>query len=227
MNNIGEKIWFESRILDRKAHLDVFSSNKRPRAIVLLFGGSGIDEEEYCRRGKTLIPVFDQLLSKSGILADLTFVHATAPFDIPYARFNDFPDAIEKWNSHVTQELLRPWRELPFLVSSFSGGACLAFNGIQANHRCIGGAALGVDSLPDNFSCPRHWPEKLKIFSAPSDPVCNAISNRIVIDRMVNEGQAVDHLLPSGRHRLTDYATEHGLGKLLLDLSQQESFEKG
>ena len=52
----------ESAILRRTPHADVFEVGDRPRFLFVLFGGSGVNEEEYEVRGKSVIPTFGGVL---------------------------------------------------------------------------------------------------------------------------------------------------------------------
>ncbi len=202
-----------SAILDRQAHADVFELGIAPRFLFLLVGASGIDEEEYELRGRSVIPVFDELfrdLDAGG--ENAVVVHVTAPFDVPFARFAEQPGEAEKWRLHILLELLGPWRPLPYFVAGFSGKIALALNGLDRELRCFGGAAFGADALPARFVRPHHWPEPLRLYAAPHDPVVNDPKNREVVASLVAAGHAVEIRLPSGGHRLADYATPDALG---------------
>ena len=203
-----------SSLLGRMAHADVFELGSSPSFLFVLFGGSGIDDEEYDRRSESVIPLFDDVLQRlSGTNA--VMVHVTAPYDVPFNRFAENPSAAELWKAHVLEELLSPWSVLPYFVCSFSGGAALALNGLQREPRCFGGAALGADAIPKDFVCPDHWREKLRIYSAPNDRVCNHPANRQIIETLEERGELEEFRLRSGGHRLADYATAECLGELL------------
>lgn len=203
-----------SNLLGRAAHADVFELSASPSFLFVLFGGSGIDDEEYERRSQTMIPVFDRVLHG---LPDTRAVvtHVTAPYDVPFNRFAEHPSAAETWKAHVLEELLSPWSALPYFVCGFSGGSALALNGLHAAPRCFGGAALGADAVPPDFASPDHWPAKLHIYSAPNDRVSNHPANRKVIETLEERGQIDVFHLRAGGHRLADYATEECLGELL------------
>lgn len=203
-----------SSLLGRAAHADVFELDSSPSFLFALFGGSGIDDEEYERRSKTVIPVFDEVLQGlTGMNA--VMVHVTAPFDVPFNRFAENPSTAGLWKAHVLDELLSPWSGLPYFVCGFSGGAALALNGLQKEPRCFGGAALGADAIPPDFVCPDHWEGKLRVYSAPNDQVCNHPANRRVIESLEGRGELEEYHLRSGGHRLADYATAECLGELL------------
>jgi hypothetical protein len=158
-----------SALLNRVAHADIFEVGAAPRFLFVLFGGSGVDEEEYERRSHTVIPVLGPVLERLAAGGmNVVAVYVSAPYDVPFNRFASNPAAAEAWNAHVLTELLEPWSKLPYFASGFSGGAALAFNGLQKDSRCFGGAALGADALPPGFVCPDHWAEKLRLYCAPT-----------------------------------------------------------
>ncbi len=204
---------FESVLLERAAHIDVIEVGENPQFVFLLFGGSGIDEEQYQMRSQTIIPVFDGVMeSASNAGYRFIFIHVTAPYDIPYARFASEPDAARLWNSHVREELIGPWPALPMFVSGFSGGAALALNGVHLNANCIGGAAFGADAIPHKFELPKHWTNRLRLYSAPNDRVSNSSSNRRIVERLEICGYAEVKVMSRGGHSMADYATEEGVG---------------
>jgi hypothetical protein len=206
----------QSTLLNRTAHADVFEIGSTPRFSFVLFGGSGIDEEEYELRGRTVIPLFDGV--NRGLEEDtihLAIVHVTAPYDLPFNRFAREKHAADVWNRHVLTEILAPWASLPYFVAGFSGGTALALHGLQAEARCFGGAILGADAIPLDFSCPSHWRAKLQVFAARNDRVCNDPANRNILDELARRDEIEEHLLNRGSHRLADYATTDCLGWLV------------
>ncbi|MGE3239505.1 MAG: hypothetical protein AB7G28_01235 [Pirellulales bacterium] len=206
----------ESRVLQRAAHADVFEVGVKPRFLFVLCGGSGVDEEEYVERSKTVIPVFGRVLegaARDGIR--LVLMHVTAPYDVPFNRFSTEPSSAVTWNAHVLTELLEPWPELPYFVAGFSGGTALALNGLHAERRCFGAAAMGADGLPRGFACPEHWNEKLRLYVTPQDTVCSEPTNREVCELLTNRAQAEVFRLRAGGHRLADYSTAESLGELI------------
>jgi len=208
----------ESALLNRLAHADIFEVGApAPTFLFVLFGGSGLDEEEYERRSHTVIPIFGPVLERlSHGAVNAVMAYVSAPYDVPFNRFSSDPSAADIWNAHMLTELLEPWSKLPYFVSGFSGGAALALNGLQKNPRCFGGAVFGADAIPQDFLCPDHWSEKLRLYAAPHDPVCNHPANRRVTDALESRGQAEQFELRSGGHRLTDYSTPDCLGELIL-----------
>lgn len=195
-----------SALLGRAAHADVFELGGPPRFLFVLFGGSGVDEEEYASRSRSVVPFLAPALHSCETRGTPVVVHVCAPFDVPFARFAAHPREIDTWNAHVLTELLAPWPALPYFVSGFSGGAALALSGLHDHPRCFGGAALGADALPRRFVCPPHWKGKLQLYCAPDDAVCAAPANRQTADALVHRGQAEEIWLTRGRHRLEDYA---------------------
>lgn len=212
MNKFKHRI--ESRILGRMAHADVFELSASPERLVVFFGGSGVDDEEYIERGETMIPVFDRVLNGLGN-CPVTFVHVSAPYDVPYNRFRSEPEALAAWNAHVLAELLEPWSELPYYLGSFSGGAALALNGLHQVPLCLGAAALGADAIPADFEFPPHWDQPLQLYCGPQDAVCNHPANQERQAALVNREQATVIHLRRGGHRLADYATDECLGNLI------------
>lgn len=212
----SQKRVVQSALLNRMAHADVFEIGPAPRFLFVLFGGSGLEEEEYERRRHSVIPVFGPVLENLARHSlSLVLAYVSAPYDVPFNRFAAEPPAADTWNAHVTKELLEPWSTLPYFVCGFSGGAALALNGLEKSPRCFGGAGLGADAIPMDFVCPEHWAEKLQLYSARDDRVCNHPSNRQSLASLVQRGQAELVQLHSGNHVLADYCTADGLGQLI------------
>ncbi len=204
---------FDSTLLGRMAHADVFGIGANPRFLFVLMGGSGVDEVEYCNRSQTVIPVFGKIqddVARENL--NLVMVHVTAPYDVPFNRFGNEPNAAAQWNDHVLTELLEPWAQLPYFVAGFSGGIALALFGLHSDTRCFGAAAFGGDAVPRGFSRPGHWKNKLRFYVAPQDRVCADAGNRHVVDSLVNRRDAEVLQLRTGGHRLMDYVTHDGLG---------------
>lgn len=205
-----------SSILRRPAHADVFATGDAPRFPLVLFGGSGVDEEEYDRRSGPVVPFFGPALEQIDDRPDpFVLVHVTAPYDVPFARFSREPAAAERRNAHVSREILEGWSGLPHVVGGLSGGLALALHGLQRGPRCFGAAGLGADAIPPDFECPAPWTRRLWLDDAPEDRVWASPENRRITDRLVRRGQAEVLRLRGGRHRLADYATAECLGSLL------------
>ena len=206
----------ESTLLGRMAHADIFEIGTTPKFLFILFGGSGVDEDEYELRSSSVIPIFGSVLeSLEDRGMNLVMAHVTAPYDVPFNRFSADPSSADTWNAHVSAELLDPWSRLPYFVSGFSGGAALALNGLHRDPRYFGAAALGADAIPPEFVCPDHWAGKLRLYVAPDDRVCNAPENRRIVEALDRRGQVEVFRLQSGRHRLVDYAAVDCLGGLI------------
>lgn len=199
---LGQKVIFDSQILRREVHLDVFEPDD-PTITLLLFGGTGIDEAEYTRRRSSVIPLFNS--STPIDLNQLRLVYATAPFDVPFVRFDEFPDELSKWNRHVREEILGRWKTTPFLVGSFSGSAALVLNGIEQNERCVGGVVIAPDDIKSDFVSPKHWPDKLAVFTSPNDRVCSDLENRNTIQLLVEAGEAIEIEVRATEHQLLHY----------------------
>lgn len=203
----------ESLLLHRMAHADVFEIGTKSEFLFVLFGGSGVDEEEYRTRSATLIPVFDKLLALlRREKLSFALIHSTAPYDITFNRFANDSESAAIWNQHVLTELLAPWTKLPYFIAGFSGGVTLALHGLQAEPRCFGAAAFGGDAIPSGFTCPTHWKYKLRSYIAPLDAVAGGPANRQIEESLINRGQLEEIRLRSGGHRLSDYARQDGLG---------------
>jgi len=204
---------------ERMVHVDVFELSDEIDSILLLFGGSGVDEQEYQHRSKSLIPVFGDLLQTLPP-AGLALLHVCSPYDVPLARFAEDSASATLWNQHVIQELLEPWKTLPFWVSGFSGGAALALNGIHESSRCQGGAVFGADAVPASFLCPEHWQRPLISYCGPHDLVCNHLRNIDIMKKLEHRGQAESVFLTRGGHHLVDYAVPEALGHLIAQIME-------
>lgn len=205
----------DSSILRRNAHVDIFEIGATPRFLFILMGGSGIDDEEYARRRHSVIPCFDSMLGNFERSISFILAHVTAPFDLPFNRFAAEPEATDKWNQHISEELLAKWWDMPRIMSGFSGGSALALNGLHRDRACFGGAAFGADAIPTDFECPGHWKENLKLFGAPDDRVFHHPTNQENVNNLVLRQQAEVFELWSGRHSLSDYCTMDGVGAMI------------
>ena len=202
MYKTQRKVVFESKVLGREVHLDVFEFGK-PTFNLLLFGGTGIDEEEYQLRKESIIPLFNHL--EDDKVEDVRIVYSTAPFDVPFARFGEFPNEISRWNRHVIEDVFERWKGDSFLVSSFSGSVSLVLNGIEKEKNCVGAAVLAPDGLRPDFSSPKHWQNRLIVFSSPSDRICSDPENRMIIETLVQSGEASEVEVAARSHTLFEY----------------------
>ena len=208
MSTKGKKLIFESEVLRREVHLDVFEFGLDPEVSVFLFGGTGIDEEEYERRRESVIPLFDSVDTDT---LQLRLVYATAPYDVPFARFSEFPDALDNWNKHLEEEIFARWSDTPFIVASFSGSVALILNGAEQSTSCIGGAAIAPDELKTTFACPKHWENKLAVFTSISDRVCSDKDNQRAVATLVEVGEAIEFEIHARTHGLIEYLRQGAL----------------
>src|SRR4051812_45863397 len=104
-----QKLVVESRIFGRRAQADVFELGTDGKLAFVLFGGSGVDQEEYERRLTSTTPIFNgplNQLERDGL--SLTFIYVSAPYDVPIRVLPDHPAAAQ-WNAHLSEELLPDW----------------------------------------------------------------------------------------------------------------------
>lgn len=204
-----------SAVLGRPAHADVFELGSPPAILVVLFAGAGVDEEEYRRRGETVIPVFgptfDRLASEG---SRAVVAHVTAPFDLPFVRFAEEPAASACWTAHVADELLAPWLSLPFVAGGFSSAASLALSGLHLYPRSVGGFGIAPVGLSERFRRPDQWPDPLRLYVGTGDPVCARPATRASVERLAAAGAAVIPV-PASSHGLAEYATPACLGDLV------------
>src|SRR5581483_1436765 len=87
-----------SALLNRMAHADIFEVGDAPRFLFVLFGGSGVDEEEYERRSHTVIPVLGTVLERLAAGGmNVLAAYVSAPYDVPFNRFASNLAAAETW----------------------------------------------------------------------------------------------------------------------------------
>lgn len=211
----SSKLTVASETLGRPAHADVFELDPSPVVLVVLIAGAGVEEDEYRVRGQTVIPVFDLLLGR--LAADgcrAAFVHVTAPFDLPFARFAEEPAAAARWTAHFVDELLAPWPQLPFVVGGFSSAVALALNGLHRHTRCLGGFGVAPARLPERFRPPARWSDPLRLYVGTGDPVCDRPATRAALARAEREGATVLES-PAASHGLAAYATADCLGEVI------------
>jgi len=207
---LKRKIVAQSKLLARAFHVDRFRVGATPVQGVLFFGGSGIDEEEYSLRARSIIPVFDEWLDRLE-RADhsFEFAYVTAPFDVPFARFWEFPEELERWKEHVTTEIIPAVQSEStiqhhgFHLGAYSGGAALALTGAHHHPECLGAGMLGADGIPKNAERPAHWDEPIALYYNREDRVRQY--NEDTIHRL--EDVAVVTCMPErpGTHRFDDY----------------------
>jgi len=204
----AKKIVVHSREFDREAHADLMEVGQSPSStMVVLFGGSGINEEEYTRRSKSRIQVLDnELLALERRGLSLRFAYVTAPYDLPLVTLNQEAVAI-KWRSHVLNELLPELNSRRSFLAGFSGGIRLAFSGLEQSANCIGGAAIAPDGFPrpETWEKPRTWRDPLMVFTGTRDLVFQKPAAMQPFRTLAGRGQANLFSVPDAVHQLAAY----------------------
>jgi len=215
----GTKLVGKSELLGRAFHADAFLSGDAPRFLALMFGGSGVDEVAYRTRFETLVPAFDAALARLEREASFAFVYVTAPWDVPFARFDEQAEESERWNGHVREELLplvESWlggaRPLPRYLIGYSGGAALALSGHHLDAACFGAGMLGADGLKGRFIRGPGWPEPLTLYYNLDDGVFETA--RPAVEALVATGAAQHFRRLHGGHGLADYVANESFGGL-------------
>ena len=216
----GNKRTYPSEILGRPFHFDLFlPSDAPPEFTCVLFGGSGKTQEEYERRAKSVVPVFTQALEEVEREFPFAFVYYTAPFDVAYGAFEDRPDEAERWQRHVSDELIPNLPDGRLFASAYSGGAALALAGFAEHPRCFGGRMLGADQLPQGWARPEEWESPLYLVYNHDDRVYQKNALRI---RELEKEEAVRVVrTPSGGHPVEDYI-EYGAFAGLLRFARRD-----
>jgi hypothetical protein len=156
-------------------------------------------------------------------------VYVTAPYDVPYARFEataralpeDELDALysetDRWNTHVATEILPLVPDAPLCLAAHSGGLALAWYGLEDHPTCIGLWALGADAISPSWVRGERWSGPAVIrynrgdrVRAANQHALAALSSRGVV-RVVDTGTA-EH-----GHGLEDYGRSGALSALVLD----------
>ena len=216
----SSKLVGKSALLGRQFHADAFLAGEAPRFLALMFGGSGVDEATYRTRFETLVPAFDAALARLEREASFAFVYVTAPWDVPFARFDDEPDESARWDRHVWAELL-PLVDtalgfkapLPRYLLSYSGGAALALSGHHLDGACFGAGMLGADGLPGSFIRGSAWPEPLTLYYNLDDGVFD--SARPTVEALAAAGAAEHFRRLPGGHGIADYVANESFGGLI------------
>lgn len=216
----SSKLTGKSDRLGRDFHADAFLVGIAPRFLGLMFGGSGVSEDDYRTRAGTLVPAFDVALARLERESSFAFVYVTAPWDVAFARFDEEPDEAESWNGHVREELLplvETWlgaaRPLPRYLIGYSGGAALALSGHHLDAPCFGAGMLGADGLPGRFLRGPGWPEPLTLYYNLDDAVFDTA--RPAVDAIVATGAAQHYRRLPGGHGLADYVANESFGGLI------------
>ena len=210
---LGTKQKYWSDILGREFHFDFFEPSVKPSFMVIMLGGSGISEEEYAKRSQSVIPVFDKEFTQLSPDFSFIFVYVTAPYDVRINDLNNDEDEAERWERHVSRELLRHLPNLPFYFIGYSGGLVLALHCLANHSRCFGGGALGGDLIPrdlaENFTCD----ESLALYYNLQDRVFEL--NREAIEILMDEEIIQFYRKLPGGHNLLDYIQNGSFGGLV------------
>ena len=207
------KIEGTSHLLNRRYHADRFDvGNGHSAFVFLLFGGSGISQEEYESRRTSRFGGLDAAMTSLARELAFTLVHVTSPADGIYNRLSE-PDEAARWTRHVDSELLAGLESMPLYAAGHSGGAALAFAGPQALDRCFGAGALGADALPDFFERGQSWSEPAALYYNRGDRVRNA--NRAAIRSLQEADLIACFVQQPGSHSLADYASNESFGGLV------------
>ena len=210
---ISRKYIAESEILGRNFHLDLFKTKARPSFLVIMFGGSGISEQEYRRRLQTSAHVFGPKLLELEQEFSFAFTYVTAPYDIPFNDFSRQEDEAARWKKHVSSDILPLWPDLPHYFIGYSGGFALAVQGLQGDRLCFGGSALGGDCISDGLeeNCSRLEP--IALYYNKEDRVYS--SNRQAISELEEAGLARCFRKLPGGHDLDDYINNDSFSGLV------------
>lgn len=206
--------------LGRTFHADALLLGASPTFLALMFGGSGVSEETYRERASTIVPVFDGALSRLEREVSFAFVFVTAPYDVPFSRFDVEPDEAARWNRHVCEELLPlvdgwlgPQAPLPRYLIGYSGGAALALSGHHLDPGCYGAGMIGADGLFDSIAIGAGWPEPLTLYYNLDDGVFDAV--RTTVTRLEGRKSAQCLRRKPGGHELADYISNESFGGLI------------
>ena len=213
----GEKWIRKSKVLNRSFHADVFISKTKPKGIVLWLGGSGMDKNKYNSRGKSINTIFENTWNRLGHDLPIIFIFVTAPYDIRFANFADFPEDKNRWNEHIESEILNTWQDLPVYLIGNSGGAALALNGIHRMSRVVGAGCMGADNIPENFEVPLDksgepvW--RLRIYYNWDDLVYN--KNESIIDNLIKKDFVEPPIGYEGEHCTKHYIENRSFDGLI------------
>jgi len=214
------KIHAASSLLGRPFHADAFVVGNSPQFWMLFFGGSGVSADAYRARRETLVPVFDDALASLARSFSFGFVFVTAPFDVPFLRFPDEPEAADRWCAHVRQELVPSvtaafpsLRGVPRYVSGYSGGAALALAGHHLDSGVFGAGFLGADQVDRDLTIGPSWAEPVSLYYNQDDDVFHA--NVAAIRALEADARAVCYRRLPGAHALADYLVNESFGGLV------------
>ena len=182
----SEKSKSYSETLGREFHIDLFRSSIEEKGIILWLGGSGVDKDKYWSRGNSVNTIFDQTWGQMGQDPPIIFVYVTAPYDIRFSEFLNYPEDLEKWNRHVEKDILGKLPKLPIYIIGNSGGAALALNGLHKLPDIKGVGCVGGDQIPEKLDIPLKEDGEpkwyLKLYYNWDDPVYN--QNLMAINKL-------------------------------------------
>ena len=208
-----KKVTAGSKILGRDFHIDLFEPEKRPTFMVIMFGGSGVDEEKYKRRSQNVIDVFDPQLAELEREFPFVFMYITAPYDVPFKDFIHQEGEAERWKAHVLSDILPLLPDLPFYFVGYSGGFTLAVHSLHNHERCFGGGALGGDQIPVTLKEGSGWLEALALYYNTEDRVY--FPNQKSITELEEAGIVRSFRRLSGGHELSSYLQNNSFSGLI------------
>ncbi len=227
----GRKVVGESALLGRSFHADVFVVGEAPRVLVLLFGGSGVTKSAYDERGESITPLFGAAFDAAKSAGDFGFAYVTAPYDVPFAHFQDDHESAELWDAHVRTELLPTieaqvpaLRGIPRYLAGYSGGALLALSGHHLDRESIGACALGADGLHRDLQRSRTWGEPISLAYNRDDDVRRL--NRDTIVALTHAGIIEERPPRRGGHALQSYVENGTIEDLIRDAVRASSDEE-
>lgn len=179
----AQKVVRHSAVLGRRFHIDRVDGAGDPKCVILFFGGSGVSSTEYDARLETLHPAIAAFADETEV-ENLVLVYVTAPPDVPYAHFaraesaqigDDARErlyaAIDRWNEHVTREILPLVPPSRICLAAHSGGVALAWNGLHDLEVCRALFALGADGLVGGMSRGQAWEGPARLYYNRGDGV--------------------------------------------------------
>jgi len=215
------KIIADSIILSRQFHCDGFIVGKKPQFLSIFLGGSGMDQAEYESRLNSMPKLFDDsFISLESEGLSFSFVFITAPFDIPFGKFSEFPDEKFRWNKHLKTELLsiiekklELHNNLPIYFMAYSGGTTLILSGIQLINRCFGTGVLGGDGINTQMVSGSNWKEPITLYYNRQDPIFPY--NKATIKKLYQDEDLIYYCNLHGSHSLKDYIKNESFSGLI------------
>ncbi len=204
----SSKLLIQSKIFNRLAHVNVFEIGNAAREskLYVFLGGSGIDETAYFERSKSLIPLFNESLTKlERRYVNAVVVYVTSPYDVSFDRISSDNRLALQWERHVLEELCCEWRNQEFYLMAFSGGTALALSGLHRNPMCKGVGLLGPEQFPSNWQVPPSWKHPLQVYCARDDLVCSSPTSLRRFELLERQRQLEVIECDSGGHSLKNY----------------------